>query len=191
VALILGMVGCLAIFTVLPVTSQARRSQSWRHAIGSVLPGVARKQIVPRRGAREIVAGLTSLLPRLAPVHQREEEFLRGALSAASMAVELGRLADLGSDPAMPPAAGAALERFLERFAGVLESLAASRDDDRQARVAQAEGLVAEMRATLSALALEPGMAARALLRAGASLRFIADRFALDRAYLEYSFAQD
>jgi uncharacterized membrane protein YccC len=102
VALILGMVICLAVIAVMPVTSYARRGQCWQRCIGTVLPTVARGKTIPRRGAAEIVTMLTALLPRLALDHQRDEEFLRGTLGAASTAVELGRLAELGSDPAMP-----------------------------------------------------------------------------------------
>jgi hypothetical protein len=47
------------------------------------------------------------------------------------------------------------------------------------------------LRADLSERRLAPGAAARSMLRAAASLRFIADRFTIDRAYLERGFAED
>jgi uncharacterized membrane protein YccC len=190
VALILGMIGCLAVIAVLPVTSQAKRGQSWQRAIGTILPAVARGGIIPRRGANEIVAMLAALLPRLALDHQRDEDFFRGTLSVASSAIELGRLRQLKSAPAMPPDAAAAIANFLERYADALESLAASRAD-RRARVAEAESIVAELRANLSARGLAPDAAARSVLHAAASLRFIADRFTIDRVYLERRFVEN
>jgi uncharacterized membrane protein YccC len=190
VALILGMMGCLAVIAAIPVTSQARRGQSWQRAIGTILPAVARGGIVPRRGANEIVAMLAALLPRLALDHQRDEDFFRGTLSVASSAIELGRLSELKSAPDMPRDTTRAIAHFLERYADALESLAASRADHR-VRVAEAEAIVAELRADLSARGLAPGAATRSMLRAAASLRFIADRFTIDRAYLERGFAED
>ena len=190
VALILGMMGCLAVIAAMPVTSQARRGQSWQRAIGTILPAVARGGIVPRRGANEIVAMLAALLPRLALDQQRDEDFFRGTLSVASSAIELGRLRELKSAPDMPRDAADAIANFLERYAEALESLAAS-PADHQARVVEAETIVAELRADLSARGLAPGAAARSILRAAASLRFIADRFTVDRVYLERRFAED
>ena len=99
-ALILGMVICLAVIAVMPVTSYARRGRCWQRGIGTVLPAVARGKTIPRRGAAEIVTMLAALLPRLALARQHDEEFFRGTLGAASTAVELGRLAALRSDPA-------------------------------------------------------------------------------------------
>jgi uncharacterized membrane protein YccC len=190
VALILGMTGSLVVIAAMPVTSQARRGQSWQRAIGTILPAVARGGIAPRRAANEIVAMLAALLPRLALDQQREEDFFRGTLSVASSAIEIGRLRELKSDPDMPRDAADAIANFLERYAEALQNLAASHADHR-ARVVEAEAIVAELRADLSARALAPGAAARSILRAAASLRFIADRFTIDRAYLERRFAGD
>ena len=190
VALILGMMGCLAVIAIMPVTSHARRGQDWQRTIGTILPAVARDATVARRGASEIVAMLAALLPRLALDRQRDEDFFRGTLSMASCAIELGRLAEHKSDPAMPQAAADIVGRFLERFAAALEKLAGSRAD-RQVRLAEVEAIVAESRADLSAQAPEPGNAARSVLHAAASLRFVADRLDIDRAYLERSFAED
>jgi uncharacterized membrane protein YccC len=190
VALILGMVGCLAVIAVMPVTSQASRGQSWQRAIGMILPAVARGGVVPRRGANEIVAMLAALLPRLALDHQRDEAFFRGTLSVASAAIELGRLRELKSAPDMPGGASRAIAHFLARYADALERLAAS-PADRRARVNEAEAIVAELHANLAARGLPPGAAARSTLRAGASLRFVADRFTIDRVYFERGFAED
>jgi uncharacterized membrane protein YccC len=184
VALVLGMLGCLAVIAAMPVTSHARRGQSWRRAIGTILPAVTRGDIVPRHGASEITAMLAALLPRLALDQQRDEDFFRGTLSMASTAVELGRLRELKSDPSIPQAEADAIEHFLKRFADALESLGTRRVNHRT-HLAEAEAAVAELRAKLAARTLEAGMGARSVLRAAASLRFIADRFSIDRAYLE------
>jgi uncharacterized membrane protein YccC len=190
VALILGMIGCLAVIAAIPVTSYARRGQSWLHAIGTILPAVARGRVVPRRGAREIVAMLADLLPRLALDRKRDEDFFRGTLSVASSAIELGRLRDLSSDPGMPESAARDIETFLKHFAGELEGLAGSGTSHR-ADLVKAEAAVVQLRDDLSARASEPGPAAVSLLHAAASLRFLADRFGIDRAYLERDFSED
>lgn len=188
VALVVGMVICLAVIAVLPVTSQPQRERCWRVTLGAVLPAVARGELPPREGAVRIRTLLAALLPRLALDRQRDEDFFRGTLGAASLAGELGRLGEVAADPAFPAPIAQTLQRFLGRFAIALERLAAS-GADRQACVAQAERIVSEMTADLAAHELKPGMPARAVLQAGAALRFIADRFTLDRAYLEHGFA--
>jgi hypothetical protein len=151
---------------------------------------VARGSVAPGRGADEIVATLAALLPRLALDQKRDEDFFRGTLSVASSAVELGRLRELTSDPAMPQNAARAIAHFLERFAGALERLAGSRANP-QGHLVEAKAIVADLHGDLSALAMEPGSAAGSVLRAAASLRFIADRFDIDPAYLERDFAED
>ncbi|TCL72652.1 FUSC family protein [Rhizobium sp. BK251] len=194
VAILLGMVICLAVIVAMPVTSQAKRERIWRHTIGTILPAVARGASPPRRAAGDIVAALTALLPRLALDRQRDEEFLRGTLGAASCAVELGRLVELKADPDMPQDIALSLGHFLQRFASALEGLVTERrmgPADRLSRLAEAETIVADMRAALSSWPLAPGPAARSLLHAGASLRFISDRFDIDRAYLGHGFDED
>jgi uncharacterized membrane protein YccC len=190
VALVLGMIGCLAVIAAMPVTSHARRWQSWQRAIGTIVPAAARGDVAARRCANEIVAMLAALLPRLALDRPRDEGFFRGTLSIASTAIELGRLRELKAAPDMPRNTAGAIEHFLARFADALADLAGNHADHR-IRVAKAEAIVTEMRAELSAHALEPGGAARSVLRAAASLRFIADRFTIDRAYLERHFAEN
>jgi uncharacterized membrane protein YccC len=189
-ALIVGMLICLTVIAVMPVTSYAKRGQSWRHAVGTILPGVARGVINPRRGSSEIVARLAALLPRLALDRQHEQDFFSGTLSAASSTIELARLRELASDPDMPPNVARAIAHFLARFADALQRLSGS-DGDRQSCLAEAETIVAELRAAFSAQAVEPGPAARVVLRAAASLRFMEDRFLIDRSYLERRFAED
>jgi uncharacterized membrane protein YccC len=190
VALVLGMVICLAVIAVLPATAQPQRELSRQRSIGVILPAVARGTLLPRRGAAEISAMLAALLPRLALDRQRDEDFFRGTLGAASAAIELGRLAEVAADAALPDDVARAIQRFLARFASALENLAANRGE-RRSHLAEAEAMVGALAAELAARTLEPGPAARAVLRAGASLRFIADRFYLDRAYFEHGFAGD
>ena len=189
-ALVIGMIVCLAVIEAMPVTSRARRGQSWQSAVGTILPAVARGETVARRGAGEIVSTLAALLPRLALDSQRDEDFFRGTLSAASAAVELGRLREYRADADMPRTAAYGVERFLERFADALEGLATN-SGNRRADLSAAEAIAAELRRDLSALTLTPGAAARSVLRAAASLRFIADRFTIDRRYLQRDFVED
>ena len=189
-ALILGMIACLAVIAVIPVTSYARRGQSWQRVIGTILPAVARGRVVPRRGAREIVAMLAALLPRLALDRKRDENFFRGTLSVASSAIELGRLRDLRSDPDMPESGARDIETFLEQLADRLESLAGNATN-RRADLVKAETAVVQLYANLSAQVSKPGPTAVSLLHAAASLRFLADRFCIDRTYLERDFSED
>lgn len=188
-ALLIGMTLCLVVLAAMPVTSLARRGRSRAIALGRMLPAVARREMMPRRASDAIVALLASLLPRLALDRPEEEDFFRGTLGAASSAMELGRLADAARAPDMPPQAAQALEIFLAGFARVLEQLATSRNSAEP--VAQAEALVAQTRAVLAGCPLEPGSAgARAVLGAGSSLRFLADRFDIDRAYLAHNYME-
>jgi uncharacterized membrane protein YccC len=189
-ALILGMMGCLAVIAAIPVNSQSRRLQGWRRTIGGIMPTVARGGIVPRHGAKEIVAMLADLLPRLALANRRDEDFFRGMLSMASAAVELGRLRKSISDPVMPRSAKLAIEKFLEQIAAALERLAAA-SYRREIDLTEIEASVTTLRAELASQELESRAAARPLLEAAASLRFIGDRLELDRAYLECQFSED
>jgi uncharacterized membrane protein YccC len=186
VALVLGMAICLAVIAVLPVTAQPQRTLCRQRSLGTILPAVARSTLAPRRGAAAIRAILAALLPRLALDRPRDEDFFRGTLGAASVAIELGRLAASAAHPDLPEEAARAIRRFLADFAFTLEDLAA----DRPPPLVKAEAIVAALAADLAAQALVPGPAARMALRAGASLRFIADRFYLDRAYFERGVAE-
>lgn len=189
IALLLGMVICLAVIAATPVNSRARRDRSWRRVVGTVLPQVARGSANPDRASDEIVAMLASLLSRLALDQQRDEDFFRGTLGAASVAIELGRLVELGSNVDTPADVAGELKRFLEQFASSLEAVASDPADCGPA-LARAEAIVSGMRGYLSSLPLVPGPEARPVLRAGAALCFIADRFSIDRAYLERDFVK-
>ncbi|MDQ0511382.1 FUSC family protein [Ancylobacter amanitiformis] len=189
-AFIAGMMAGLMLFALFPVTSQASRRRAWAAIVGRLLPMAARGERHERRVLGEIVDMLAQLLPRLSLDRSGDEDFLRGTLGAASCALELGRLHRLRLEPALPAEADETLARFLTRFAAVLETWprAGARLPD---AVAEAEATVATARAMLEALTLAPGSAAAALtVRAGASLRFIGDRFSIDRAILTRSFRE-
>ena len=188
ISLLLGMAACLALLNLFPVTSLATRPRVWAITLGRLLPEAARGQRHERAVLGDIVAMLAELLPRLSLDRKGEEDFLRGMLGAASTSLELGRLNRVRRDPGLPDAAAAIIATFLDRFAGVLESLP---DAGRSlvARVTEAEGLARTACAALAALPLQPGSPGAALcVRAGASLRFISDRFDIDRAFLVRSF---
>lgn len=188
-AILLGMIGSLVLLGVFPVTSKATRARTWNVIMGRLLPEAARGTRPESVIVAEILAMLGVLLPRLALDRAEEEDFLRGGLGAASASVELGRLARAGKDPAMPPAAAQAISDCLARFAELFEKLPLA-ETDRSAVLRQAEALIAQTRHALAALVLEPGSpAAGAAVRAGASLRFIDDRFGIDRPFLLRSFA--
>ncbi|QJP17349.1 FUSC family protein [Starkeya sp. ORNL1] len=190
-AILLGMAGSLVLLGVLPVTSRATRARAWNVIVGRLLPEAARGAPPERTIVAEILAMVGVLLPRLALDLQDDEDFLRGGLGAASASVELGRLSRAGQERTMPPAAAHAIAECLTRFAALLEDVARP-GADRAAMLAQAEAVVAQARRILAGLVLEPGSpAARAVVRAGASLRFIDDRFGIDRPFLLRSFADE
>ena len=102
--------------------------------------------------------------------------------------MELWRLHDRKDDPAMPPPARAAIDACLDHLARAF-SLLAERGAKRPEIVGDAEAAVLTARAALAALPLEPGSpGAHAVVRAAASLRFVADRFGIDRPFLLRSF---
>ena len=186
-ALILGMIACLAVIAAMPVTSRARRGQSWQRTSAPSFPRWRAAKSCPP-GRDEIVAMLAALLPRLALDPQRDEDFFRGTLSMASSAIELGRLREFKSDAEMPGrrrrhrAFPRAVCRALEKLAATapITGPALTRLRHRRRNPHRAFRGGAGARA-----------AARSVLRAAASLHFIADRFEIDRAYLERRFAGD
>lgn len=139
-----------------------------------------------------MVTTLASLLPRLTLDRAGEDDYFRGTLGGASFAIELGRLRSLIADPATPSDLATELEQYLSKLAPALQALGGSRASELQAHIAAIEQITADERTRLAARQLEPGTTlARATLRAGASLRFIADRFVIDRAYYERRFAEN
>jgi len=190
-ALILGMVACLIVLAAFPVTSRSERGNSWRKIMGRILPEAARGVRPPRSAGQEVVAILAALLPRLALGRRRDDEFLRGSLGAASAAVELSRLAQYARDPSMPPKAAQTMRAGLDAFAQSLERLTQP-GGDKPGRLTEAEAIIDRLRAELARQPFSPGTAAAEIvLRGGASLRFIADRFVIDRSFLELRFTEE
>ncbi|WP_428032426.1 FUSC family protein [Ancylobacter sp.] len=189
-SMLFGMAVCLVVLNLLPVNSLASRRHIWSATLGALLPQAARGVRHERVILGEIVTRLADLLPRLALSRRGEEDFLRGALGAASTALELGRLRRLLAVPELPEATRRVVAGFLERFADQLAQLPPA-GRALPARVAEAEATANEANAALAGLDLPPGSPAAALnLRAGASLRFIVDRFDIDRAFLLRSFEE-
>lgn len=185
-----GMGAALVLLNLFPVTSRASRRQLWNMTLGTRLPQAARGVRHERAILRETVGALADLLPRLALARPGEDEYLRGTLGAASTALELGRLRRLLAVPELAEETRVLVAGFLDRFAAELagfpEAGAALPE-----RIAAAEALAHETQAGLAGLALPVGSKAAGLnLRAGASLRFIVDRFDIDRAYLLHAFGE-
>ncbi len=184
VALLVGMAACLMLLGLFPVNSLATRGRVWAATIGHLLPEAARGERHERVIVAEIVAMLAGLLPRLSLDRPGEDDFLRGMLGAASTALELGRLNRVRRDPGLPAAADAIISALLARFAAVLETIPKA-GRSAAARVEEGDAVVRSASSALAALQVEPGSAAAALtVRAAASLRFISDRFEIDRVFL-------
>lgn len=185
-----GMGLALVLLNLFPVTSRASRRQLWDETLGVRLPQAARGERHERAILREIVGAMADLLPRLALDRPGEDEFLRGTLAAASTALELGRLRRLLAAPELAEGTRTLVAGFLDRFAARLEALPVAG----RALPARVDAAAAEARATqagLTGLALPPGSPAAGLnLRAGASLRFIVDRFDIDRAFFLHAFGE-
>jgi len=190
VGLVLGMLAGLLVAAALPVSSAAARRRAWCAAMRALAEAARGGQ--PERGVADgVLEALSALLPRLDLDRPGEETVLRGMLGAASTSLELGRLRRVTSDPAMPASARAVVDDCLERLTAAFAALAAPRAD-RAAIVATAETATNAARASLAAMALEPGSpAARTVVRSAASLRFVADRFGIDRAFLLRDFGED
>jgi uncharacterized membrane protein YccC len=186
--LVFGMGVCMIVAAgLMPIDAAGARRRAWA-AIIRALPVAARGERPERAVAGDIFAVLGGLLSRLDLDKPGDETLLRGALGAASTSMELWRLHDRKDDPAMPAPARAAIETCLDHLAGSFSRLA-ERGAKRPEIVADAESAVLAARATLAALSLEPGSpAARMVVRAAASLRFIDDRFGIDRPFLLRSF---
>ena len=186
--LVFGMGICLLVAAgLMPVDAAGTRRRAWA-AIIRALPVAARGERSERAVAGDIFAILGGLLSRLDLEKPGDETLLRGSLGAASTSMELWRLHDRKDDPAMPPPARAAIGACLDHLATAFSRLA-ERRAKRAEIVADAEAAVLAARAALAALPLEPGSpAAHAVVRAAASLRFVGDRFGIDRPFLLRSF---
>jgi uncharacterized membrane protein YccC len=188
VGMLLGMATCLAVIAgLMPVDPLAIRQRAWR-AVMRALPAAARGEDRERPVATDILSILITLLPRLDLDRAAEETTLRGLLGSASMSVELDHLHGCCNDLALPPHARDAIRMCMETLADSFAKLAGHLPGQ-TAVVGEAEASVATARAALASASVEPGSeAAREILRAAASLRFVSDRFSLDRPFLLGSF---
>jgi len=189
-AMVIGMGACLMVaIGLVPVNVPAVRRAAWATMMRA-LPVAARGERPERAVAGDILATLGNLLSRLDLDRPGDEVMLRGSLGAASTSMELWRLHDGKDDSAMPAAARDALDTCLDRLATAFTRLAEGRGK-RPDIVADAEATVSAAQAALAAISVEPGSpAAHALLRAAASLRFVGDRFGIDRPFLLRSFTE-
>lgn len=187
-AQLLGMAICIVLLNLFPVNSLKSRGRSWALALGDLLPQAARGERAGRDVFMQIVAMIAGLLPRLALSEQSEENFLRGMLGSAATALELGHLSELKHDPALPQDAKSIVSVFLDKFADAYGSLPQA-GASLIARLAEAETNTRAACTALTSVPLVPGSpAAPLVLRAGASLRFIVDRFDIDKPFLDRSF---
>jgi len=187
--LLIGMTICLlASIGLVPVNAAAVRRSAWA-AMMRALPVAARGERSERAVAGDILAILGGLLLRLDLDKPDDETVLRGSLGAASTSMELWRLHDRQDDPAMPAPARVALSACLDRLTAAFTRLSEGRGR-RSDIVADAEAAVSAAQAALAAISVEPGSpAAQVVLHAAASLRFVGDRFGIDRPFLLRSFA--
>lgn len=189
-AQLLGMAACVMLLNLFPVNSLKSRGQSWSFVFGRLLPQAARGERSGQDVFKQIVAMLADLLPRLSLSRLSEEDFLRGMLGAAATGLELGHLNDLQCDPALPEDVKSIVAVFLHKFADAYDTLTRA-GPSLIARLADVERDTRAASATLASVPLVPGSPAAALtVRAGASLRFIADRFDIDRPFLDRSFGE-
>ncbi|WP_422003418.1 FUSC family protein [Reyranella sp.] len=180
--LLLGLAaGVLAIELILPYDHGAMRRREWREVL-TALPGAARGER-PERGARTpILLALLRLMPRLDLRRPADDEVMNGSFGAASMSLELARLRARLASPDLPDAARSALAACLEHLAAGFERL--RRTEMPAARGAVVDDCLAAVDATRATL--RDASATIDVLHALASLRFLADRLAIDRAFLTF-----
>lgn len=185
--LVAGMAACLVAVTALaPIDPRSLRLRVWRLGVGllgEAAAGTRHERVLAGEGL-DLLAGM---LPRLQLDETRDEETLRGLLGTSSMALELGRLRRAAKDPRFAGPAAAALGACLAAIAADAARLTASHAD-RRAVLADMVAAVAAAHAALTAPAAAGGDP-RTRLQALASLRFVADRLAIDGPFLDRSFA--
>lgn len=187
--LILGMFVCLIAVRLMPVTSRASRRRAYRRTVNELLPEAAVGQRSERDIAREVIDLLATLLPRLTLGHGQDEIFLRGMLASASSAMELGRLRHMGTGGDLPEPARIAIREGLARFAAIFADLP-DQASERETSLLDARNTISGMQAVLEDIDFSSGSATgRAVVDAASSLKFLSDRFELDRTFLDRSFA--
>lgn len=188
-AILLGMGCCLIVAWLLPVTSRGARKEAYHRTLCELLPEAALGTRPGRHCAKDIISLLASLLPRLKPGQGADETLLRGMLSNASTAVELGRLRSFSQNPALAEPARKAIADGLNRLAEIMASLP-EWSSERDIALGEAHSTLNAIWNVLKQLEVKPGTEnARLLLDSAASLRFLADRLKLDREFLDLSFS--
>ena len=186
IGLLLGLAaGVVAIDLILPYNPATARRRQWADVVAA-LPAAARGER-PEIGARlPIQLALLKLMPRLDLTIHADDEILTGSFGAASMSLELVRLRKRISHPAFPAAARDAVVVCLDALAQDFERLVQVEGRSARAKIVdEASTAVAAARASLASLPMAAATAnAIALAHALASLRFIADRLDIDRAFL-------
>lgn len=186
--MVLGMaVGLVAINVILPADPLRPRRQAWARTIAALVPA-ARGLPSERQAPAAIVIAVGNLLAELDFSTAADEQILRGSFGAASMSLELVRLDHRLDDAALPEPARAAVAGCLAGLADAFERL---HDHPRESGpiLAEAKALVARTRDVLLALPRGADPATRSVVRALASLRFLADRLDIDRPFLTQEFA--
>lgn len=185
-AFLLGLAaGVLGIVVILPYDPATARRREWQEVVAA-LPSAARGERAESSARTPIHTALLKLLPRLDLTRDSDDDILNGTFGAASLSLELIRLRSRIDQAAFPADAREAGTACLSTLAGSFERLATASGAAARATILdQAAASVATARAGLAALASKPDRAdAIEIAHALASLRFVADRLVLDRAFL-------
>jgi len=192
-AFLLGLAaGVLAIVLILPYDPAMARRREWLEVVAT-LPEAARGQRPESSARTPIHTALLKLMPRLDLTLDSDDDLLNGTFGAASLSLELIRLGGRIGQPGFPGDAREAAAACLETLAQGFERLTKKGDAAARAGIVdEMATAIAATRARLAELATPtPTQAATLttteaieLAHALASLRFIADRLALDRAFL-------
>jgi hypothetical protein len=185
--MLLGLAaGVLAIDLVLPYDPGRMRRREWQEVVAA-LPAAARGERPEIGVRRPILLALLKLMPRLDFTQPADDEVMNASFGAASMSLELVRLHDRAARPTFPVEARGAVATCVDALALAFERLVpAAEAKDRARIVDEAVAAVAAARAALDGPPVVNGTVAEAIevTHALASLRFIADRLDVDRAFL-------
>jgi uncharacterized membrane protein YccC len=190
IGMLLGLAaGVLAIDLVLPYDPARMRRREWQEVVAA-LPAAARGERPEIAARRPILLALLKLMPRLDFTQPADDEVMNGSFGAASMSLELVRLHDRAARPTFPVEACGVVAACLDALALAFERLVpAAAAKDRARIVDEAVAAVAAARAALDGPPVVNGRVVGAtgpieVTHALASLRFIADRLDIDRAFL-------
>jgi uncharacterized membrane protein YccC len=192
IGMLLGIgVGVLAIDLILPDDPGRLRRRAWRQIVAA-LPAAARRERDERAARWPVLQALLKLMPRLDLGLATDNAILDGTFGAASLSSELVYLRNRASGPDFPVEARATIVACLDRLALGFERLArAGGQQGRSTIVDEAVAAVAAARTSLAGLPTAPGAPESVeMAYALASLRFIAERLRVDRAFLSWTIAE-